>query len=160
RRIDPATRLYSYQLNEDVLGWACLELSRPPLSESDPGRLMELLKSPDAVLIAERAGIEAASPAWSSRLELVIRGRAGGRPVGLYRLRRTLPGGPLSREAETLAHSAREQEPSHQHGEDHRRHHRGDLGARGLPNPEGSFRDQALAYQDTLDDEVQDQGDG
>src|SRR5262249_3927601 len=98
QRLSPSTRLYSYEMNEDVLGWACLELSRPPLSESDPASLVERLNAPDALVIAEAAAL-AAAPGMTDRLESVVRGRVESRPIGLYRLRGSSAGGPAARAA-------------------------------------------------------------
>jgi 4-amino-4-deoxy-L-arabinose transferase-like glycosyltransferase len=94
-RLSPSTRLYSYELNEDVLGWACLELSRSPLSEVDSATLIERLKAPDALVIAEVAAL--AAPGIEDRLEAVVRGRVESRPIALYRLRGSSAGGPTAR---------------------------------------------------------------
>jgi len=46
-------RVVAYDLNEDVLGLACLQLTRVPLAEDDPARLEEVLKSPGTYLLIE-----------------------------------------------------------------------------------------------------------
>src|SRR5262249_50487554 len=95
RRLPPSTRLYSFEMNEDVLGWACLELSRAPLSESEPAGLLERLKAPDALVIAEARALSGA-PDLKGRLEPVVRGRVESRPIALYRLRGSTAGGPAA----------------------------------------------------------------
>ena len=162
RRLAPADRLYSFELNEDVLGWACLELSRAPIAESDPGRLVRKLMEPGAFLLADIAGIARSKAVWGESLETIVRGRAGSRPVALYRLRR--PDGsvppPLPDEAKALAYAVRKEEPAHEQGQENRRHHSGDFRSRRLANPERAARSNSLSDEETFNDEIKDQGDG
>ncbi|HKF45222.1 MAG TPA: glycosyltransferase family 39 protein [Thermoanaerobaculia bacterium] len=127
RRMSPATRLYSFELNEDVLGWACLELSRAPLAESDPALLLERLKAPDALVILEKPALAGVPADVKDRLEAVLRGRVESRPIALYRLRGSSAGGPAARaslrdlvsqplpgEVKALPNSVGEEEPADQ----------------------------------------------
>jgi 4-amino-4-deoxy-L-arabinose transferase-like glycosyltransferase len=94
RRMAGGGRLLAYDLNEDVLGLACLELTRPPVAEDDPARLEEDLKSPGAYLLIEKRAMRHVAPSWAANLERVEAGRAGDRSVSLYRLRTPQPGPP------------------------------------------------------------------
>src|SRR5262249_30271635 len=86
RRLSPADRLYSYELNEDVLGRAFLGRPGRIISLRDPNPLAQQLSRRGAYLLAE--------PKWVDRrrtlaagLDPVERGRAGPRPMALYRSR-------------------------------------------------------------------------
>jgi 4-amino-4-deoxy-L-arabinose transferase-like glycosyltransferase len=161
RRLSPTDRLYSFELNEDVLGWACLELARAPVAEGDPGCLFRKLAEPGAFLLADIAGLANSGAEWAGSLEVVLRGRAGSRPVGLFRLRRPdLRAPPLPDEAKSFAHTVRKEEPADRHGQENRRHDRGDLRSRRLANPEGAARNDPSSNENALDQEVQDQGGG
>src|SRR5207249_1415721 len=146
RRLAPGDRLYSFELNEDVLGWACLELSHPPAAENEPNRLIRELEKPGAFLLAEAEAISRFRAAWADSLEMVVRGRAGSRAIALYRMRtaRSAPPGRLSDETKAFAHAVREQEPSHDHGQEHRRYDGRDLRSRRLADPERLLRDDPL----------------
>ncbi|MDQ2980049.1 MAG: hypothetical protein M3R62_12595, partial [Acidobacteriota bacterium] len=85
-RVSPGDQIYAWDLNEGVLGRACLELPRPPITEPDARRLAHRLEPPGTYVLAETSVLRR-SPALRSELELVERGFAGGRALGLYRLR-------------------------------------------------------------------------
>jgi hypothetical protein len=85
-RVTSADRIYAWDLNEGVLGRACLDLPRPPIPEPDPLRLAHRLEPPGTYVLAETLSLRR-SPDLRSALELVERGFAGGRALGLYRLR-------------------------------------------------------------------------
>ncbi|HXM79264.1 MAG TPA: glycosyltransferase family 39 protein [Thermoanaerobaculia bacterium] len=85
-RVAPADRIYAWDLNEGVLGRACLDLPRPPIPEPDARRLAHHLEPPGTYVLAETSVLRR-SPVLRSALEVVERGFAGGRAVGLYRLR-------------------------------------------------------------------------
>jgi hypothetical protein len=82
-------RIYSYGLNEDVLGRACLALARRPSAESDEQRLVRALADPGAFLLAETRAITGGK--LKIRLAPVVSGNAGRRPVALYRIARPPP---------------------------------------------------------------------
>ena len=87
RRMDGRGRLYSYDLNEDVLGYACLELSRPPVAQDAPARVEEALRQPEAFLLTEPSQLRRAPASWAATLQPVELGIAGNHPVVLLRLR-------------------------------------------------------------------------
>lgn len=87
RRMGGRGSLYSYDLNEDVLGYACLELSRPPLAQDDPAGVEEALRRPETFLLVETSVLRKAPASWAATLKPVELGRAGNRPVTLLRLR-------------------------------------------------------------------------
>lgn len=89
-RVTPADLIYAWDLNEGVLGRACLDLPRPPIPEPDARRLARRLEPPGTYVLAETSVLRR-SPALRSALELVERGFAGGRALGLYRLRPATP---------------------------------------------------------------------
>ncbi|MDQ2979807.1 MAG: glycosyltransferase family 39 protein [Acidobacteriota bacterium] len=89
-RVTPADLIYAWDLNEGVLGRACLDLPRPPIPEPDARRLARRLEPPGTYVLAETS-VMRRSPALRSALELVERGFAGGRALGLYRLRPANP---------------------------------------------------------------------
>jgi 4-amino-4-deoxy-L-arabinose transferase-like glycosyltransferase len=89
RRMGGGGSLYSYDLNEDVLGRACLELSRPPLAQDDPADVEKALRRPEAFLLVETSALRKGPSSWAATLEPVELGMAGNRPVVLLRLRGT-----------------------------------------------------------------------
>jgi hypothetical protein len=78
-------RVYSLDLNEDVLGRACLGLKRPPVSETNEIRLRGALAYPDAFLISETVSAPRTAKRLNLHLEFIETGEAGGRSIGLYR---------------------------------------------------------------------------
>jgi 4-amino-4-deoxy-L-arabinose transferase-like glycosyltransferase len=174
RHLTPSSRLYTYLLNEDVLGWACLRLPRTPIAVSDPALLERDLRQPGAFLLAETATLARMPASWTSSLEPVVRGWAGSRSVSFARIR--VPGGsPLqpasaavepaltkssTDETKSFAHAVREEKPAHQQRQDHRADHGRDLRSRRLADPEGFLGNDVALYENAFDDEVQDQGDG
>ncbi|HEY3125307.1 MAG TPA: hypothetical protein VGK70_14750, partial [Thermoanaerobaculia bacterium] len=174
RRMDGRGSLYSYDLNEDVLGDACLELSRPPLAQDDPARVEEALRRPEAFLLVETSALRKGPSSWAATLEPVELGRAGNRAVALLRLRGTeraavptvaedlprravTPSGP---EVKALAHSVRKEEPPHQDRQNHRADDGGDFCPGCLPYPERVLGNDVTFYENTLGEEVQDERDG
>ena len=87
RRLTGTDRVYAWTMNEDVLGRACLELSREPIVEPDARHLRSRLAADGAFLLAEDREVARAGSLAAMPLELVEHGRAGGRPIGLYRFR-------------------------------------------------------------------------
>jgi hypothetical protein len=152
-------RVLSYDLNEDVLGLACLQLTRPPVAEDDPERLEEDLKSPETYLLIEKRALRHIAPSWAAKLERVEAGRAGNRSVSLYRLRAPEPGAPRPQplpslasepraggrvrflparsavEAKAFVNSVREKKSPDEHRQENRARDRGDLGAGRLADP-------------------------
>ncbi|HYR45906.1 MAG TPA: glycosyltransferase family 39 protein, partial [Thermoanaerobaculia bacterium] len=117
RRVASRDTLYSYGLNQDVLGQACLQLSRPPLAREDPASLEEVMTNPGAYLLMETAALRRAPASWSNILEPVEVGRAGNRRVSLLRFRvrdRSLPREARRQEklVESLSGSGRPTPPS------------------------------------------------
>lgn len=96
RHLAPEGHIYSFRLNEDVLGRACLDLHPRPIAENDPARLGNALNEPQAFLLAESAAVEKRGLRWALSLESVEEGRAGNRGVGLYRARSSNNRRPLS----------------------------------------------------------------
>ena len=86
-RVSPTDSIYSFNLNEDVLGRACLALPRRPIAQSDEVRLVRALAEPGAFLLAETRSILRAQREGKIRLEPVERGSAGDRSLVLYRTR-------------------------------------------------------------------------
>jgi 4-amino-4-deoxy-L-arabinose transferase-like glycosyltransferase len=175
RHLTPSSRLYTYQLNEDVLGWACLKLPRAPIAVSDPAQLAGELHQPGAFLLAETAAVARMGAPWTASLETVVRGWAGSRSVSLSRIR--VPGAlpprlssgapgepahwkPSANETKAFAHAVREEKPAHQERQDHRADHGRDLRSRRLADPERFLGDDVALYENAFDDEVQDQGNG
>jgi len=150
-------RVVAYDLNEDVLGLACLQLTRDPLAEDDPARLEEDLKDPNTYLLIEKRALRHIAPSWAAKLERIEAGRAGNRSISLYRLREadrpgpqplpllaSVPRGigrarlPPSRsavEAKALVNAAGEEKPPDEHRQKDRARDRGDLGAGRLADP-------------------------
>jgi 4-amino-4-deoxy-L-arabinose transferase-like glycosyltransferase len=175
-----AGRILAYDLNEDLLGRACLELTRPPIAEDDPARLEEGLKTPGTFLLIETKAMRHIAPSFAATLERVEAGRAGNRSVSLYRFRvpsRAVPapllasathvGGrpelllsPSAREAKTLVDSVGKKKPPDEHRQKHRAGDRGDLCAGCLANPEGSLRNDAALDEYAFDDEIENQSYG
>lgn len=90
-RIGNGSAIYAYNLNEDVLGRACLALPRRPIAQSDEQRLVRALAEPGAFLLAETRSILRAQREGKIHLEPVEKGNAGDRSVGLYRVRQKQP---------------------------------------------------------------------
>lgn len=86
RQLSPTDRVYSFGLNENVLGRACIDLVPGPIAETSSRRLIEKLAGPRAFLLAETATVRRG--AWAGVLEPVVVGLPGNRSVALYRLRR------------------------------------------------------------------------
>ncbi len=174
RRMAGRGSLYSYGLNEDVLGRACLELSRPPLAQDDPAAVERVLRQPGAFLLTETSTLRDAPASWAAALEPVELGRAGNRPVALLRLRgrrrQGLPtkAGTLPRpavmlstpEAKALADSVRKEKPPHQNRQNHRTDDGGDFCSGCLPDPERVLGNDVTSYENAFCQEVQDQRDG
>lgn len=87
KRLSAGGSIHTWNLNEDVLGRACLTLRRRPTAQSDEQRLVRALAEPGAFLLAETRSILRAQRARRIRLEAVETGRAGTRALTLYRLR-------------------------------------------------------------------------
>jgi len=173
KRLAAGGRALAYDLNEDVLGLACLQLTRDPLAEDDPARLEEDLKEPNTYL-----------PSWAAKLERVEAGRAGNRSVSLYRLRAAEPGAPKPQplpslasgprgggrvrllptlsavEAKALVNSVGEKKPTDEHRQKGRARDRRDLGAGRLADPERLLGSDAAFHENALDDEIENEGRG
>jgi 4-amino-4-deoxy-L-arabinose transferase-like glycosyltransferase len=180
RRMAGARQLLAYHLNEDVLGLACLELTRPPVAEDDPARLEEDLKTPGTFLLIETKAIRHIAPSFAATLEKIEAGRAGNRSVSLYRFRAPSRAGPApllasaryvggrpelllsrsAREAKALVNPVREKEASDEHRQKDRAHDGGNLGAGRLANPERSLRNDAAFDENAFDDEIENQSYG
>ena len=150
-------RVFAYDLNEDVLGLACLQLTRDPLAEDDPVRLEEDMKDPNTYVLIEKRTLRHIAPSWAAKLERVEAGRAGNRSISLYRLREPevpkpqaqpllasgprgggrprLPRSGSAVKAETFVNAAREEKPPDEHRQKDRARDRGDLGAGRLTDP-------------------------
>ncbi len=173
RRMAGRGSLYSYDLNEDLLGDACLQLSRPPLARDDPAAVEEALRRPGAFLLIEASALREAPASWAAALEPVELGRAGNRPVALLRhrgpRRQDAPaaaGNPprpavmlSTPEVKTLAHPVRKKKPSHENRQNHRADDGGDLCSGCLPDPERVLGNDAAFYEDALGEEIQDERD-
>ncbi|HEY6146546.1 MAG TPA: hypothetical protein VIZ69_02575, partial [Thermoanaerobaculia bacterium] len=85
QRVSGRGSVYAYNLNEDILGRACLALPRRPISTSDETRLVQTLANPGAFLLAETRWAMKAQKRWNVRLQPVVSGHAGRRSVALYR---------------------------------------------------------------------------
>ncbi|MDQ6894567.1 MAG: glycosyltransferase family 39 protein [Acidobacteriota bacterium] len=85
QRVSSHGFVYEYNLNEDILGRACLALPRRPISTSDETRLVRALANPGAFLLAETRWAMQAQKRWNVHLQPVVSGRAGRRTVALYR---------------------------------------------------------------------------
>ena len=85
RRVSSRDAIYTSNLNEDVLGRACLALPPGSITQSDENRLVRALADPGAFLLAETDWAMRARRRWKIRLEPVERGYAGRRAVALYR---------------------------------------------------------------------------
>jgi len=177
-------RLLAYDLNEDVLGLACLELTRPPVAEDDPATLEEDLRSPGAHLLIEKRALRHIAPTWAAKLERVEAGRAGNRAVALYRLRVPEPGAPRPQplpslasgpraggrepllfarsaaEAKALVNPVGKKKPSDEHRQEDRARHRGNLRAGRLADPERLLGRDAALHENALDDEIENEGQG
>ena len=173
RRMAGGGSLYSYGLNEDVLGHACLELSRPPVAQDDPAAVEEVLRRPGAFLLVEASTLRKAPASWAASLEPVELGRAGDRPVALLRLhavaRAVMPAPenplrpmrtPSAPEVKALAYSVRKEKPPHQNRQNHGADDGRDFGPGGLPDPERVLGDDVALDQNALGQEVQDEGYG
>jgi 4-amino-4-deoxy-L-arabinose transferase-like glycosyltransferase len=180
RRAAGAGRILAYDLNEDLLGRACLELTRPPVADDDPARLEEDLKAPGTFLLIETKAMRHIAPSFAAMLQRVEAGRAGNRSVSLYRFRvpaRDVPAPLLAsampgagrpallpwrspREAEALVNPVRKKESPDEQRQKHRAGDRGDLCAGCLPNPERSLRNDAAFDEYAFDDEIENQSYG
>jgi hypothetical protein len=176
-RLSPADRVYSYDLNEDILGRARLEMLRQLISVRDPRRLAEELSRPGAYLLAETAWVQRRAELAAS-LDAVETGRAGRRAMALYRSRvEYLPrissnflsqppalalvlGHWSTHEAETMRHSAVEKKAPNGNHEKNRRDDGSDLCFGSLAYPERVFGDELFPEEQLLDDEIKDEGDG
>jgi hypothetical protein len=177
-------RLLAYDLNEDVLGLACLELARPPVAEDDPARLEEELKIQGTHLLIEKRALRHIAPSWAAKLERVEAGRAGNRAVALYRLRVPEPGAPRPQplpslasepraggrerfltarsavEAKTLVNPVGEEKSPDEHRQKDRTRDRGDLRAGRLADPERLLGNDVALHENALDDEIENEGRG
>jgi len=88
RRLDRGTPVYSYRLNEDVLGRACLEMPVTPAAEDDPNSLARRLSFGRSFVLAECRKVSGEA-SLAENLVPVERGITGGRVVALYRSRAT-----------------------------------------------------------------------
>lgn len=84
RHLAPGRGLYSYRLNEDVLGRACLELRPAPVAEDDTARLRTELKLSPGFVLADERKVDRLGAARDLSLSPVETGRIGGRHVALY----------------------------------------------------------------------------
>jgi 4-amino-4-deoxy-L-arabinose transferase-like glycosyltransferase len=187
RRMAGGGRLVAYDLNEDVLGQACLELTRPPLAEDDPARLEEDLKSPGAYLLIEKRAMRHIAPSWAANLERIEAGNAGNRSVSLYRLRVPNPGAPRpdgpqprpslasgpraggrqrfhsarsAAEAKALMDPVGKEKPPYEHRQKDRAGDRGNLRAGRLADPKGLLRNDTAFDENALDDEIENESYG
>ena len=180
RRLTPADRVYSYDLNEDVLGKAYLEMRRRLIRVKDPRRLGQQLSKPGAYLLAETAWVERRGREVAVPLDPVETGRAGRRGLALYRSRvdqapslaaaavaassglvpTLASGGLLPHEAQNVSHAVWEKKTADRDREQNRRDDRGDLCSGCLAYPERLFGDQLFPEEQLFDHEVEDEGDG
>jgi hypothetical protein len=178
RRLSPADRIYSCDLNEDLLGKAYLEMPRRLTRVNDLHGLGRQLSRPGAYLLAETAWVERRGRELPGRLDPVETGRAGHRGLALYRSRTqktplvsaasgfaspvlTLAGAkPLAHKAQAADHSIGNEKTAHGDREQHRRDDRGDFCSRCLAYPERLFGDELFPEEQLLDHEVEDESDG
>ncbi len=99
RRLSARDQVYSYNLNENVLGRACLDLPQYPIVENNVERLGKAMSQPRAFLLAETATLGGHASGWALNLESVEEGKAGNRSVALYRFRSGGPDGARRRSA-------------------------------------------------------------
>ena len=182
-RVAGQDSLYSYDLNQDVLGQACLQLSRPPLAQEDPASLEEVLRRPGAFLLVETAALRRAPASWMTALEPVEIGRAGNRRVALLRFRvrerpptrearrqeklaESLPGSGRAEpalvsahETNSVARAVRKKKPSDQDRQQNGRNDGGDLCAGCLADPEGLARNDSFSDEDAFDEKIKNQRD-
>jgi 4-amino-4-deoxy-L-arabinose transferase-like glycosyltransferase len=184
KRLADGGRVVAYDLNEDVLGLACLQLTRAPLAEDDPARLEEDLKSPGTYLLIEKRALRHIAPSWAAKLERVEAGRAGNRSVFLYSLRVAEPGAPSPQllpslasgprgggrlrllpalsalEPKALVNSVGKKKSPDEHRQKNGARDRGDLGAGRLADPERLLGSDAAFHENALDDEIENEGRG
>lgn len=165
RRLGGRGTLYSYDLNQDVLGEACLQLPHPPVAREDPAGLENTLRRPGSFLLIEAAALRRAPASWISALEPIETGHAGNRRVVLLRSReRAAPGlvagASSAYEDDAVAHAVRKEKSPDDDRQKNSRHDGGDLCAGCLANPEGAARNDPLAHEYAFDDEIKNQSNG
>jgi 4-amino-4-deoxy-L-arabinose transferase-like glycosyltransferase len=182
-----AGRILAYDLNEDLLGQACLELTCPPVAEDDPARLEEDLKTPGTFLLIETKAMRHIAPSFAATLERVEAGRAGNRSVSLYRFRTPQPGSPKiarpdprpslasgpraggrprllsarsAAEAKALVDPVGKKKPPDEHRQKDRAGDRCDLCAGCLADPERLLGNDAAFDENALEDEIKNERHG
>ena len=92
RHVTPTTAVYSYELNEDVLGRACLELPARPIARPDLARVVAEMRRSRALLLVQSSKLRG-FPAVAGKLRALESGLAGNRTIGLYAAGESLASG-------------------------------------------------------------------